>query len=190
MMGAPELTAFEHRFGLEPGEGDLVLEILDAAMGGGDRDTTVRNLLSALRDDRPLAQGLGLPAGASEVLYARATQWFGVGRPERAEPLFRILCLIEGGSADFWVGHGVCLHLTDRVEAARLAFETAARLRPDWALPYVHLAAVALRDRRGEQARRALERFRSLADDSVPDALHEEARRLSAMIDAGAERRA
>lgn len=189
-MSASGLTAFEHRFGLEPGEGDLVLGLLSAAMGGEERDPAARNLLAALRDDRPLAEGLGLPTGASEVLYARATQWFGVGRPERAEPLFRILCLIEGGSADFWVGHGVCLHLTDRVEAARLAFETAARLRPDWALPHVHLAAVALRDRRRDQARRALERFRALADDSVPDAMHGEARRLSAMIDADAERRA
>lgn len=187
-MDNRESTAFEHRFGLEPGEGELVLDLLGTAMGG-ERDSVVRNLLSALRDDRPLAEGLGLPPGASEVLYARATQWFGVGRPERAEPLFRILCLLEGGSADFWVGHGVCLHLTNRVEAARLAFETAVRLRPDWALPHMHLAAVALRERRREDAGQALARFRDRADDTVPDAIRREAMRLSAMIDADAQRR-
>ncbi|WP_062012781.1 hypothetical protein [Aureimonas sp. AU4] len=181
-MNAPPRTGFEQRFDLEPGEGDLVLGLLGPLLADLG-ESRVSPLLSAIRADRPLSEGLGLPPGAGEVLYARATQWFAVGRPEKAEPLFRILCMLDGASADHWVGHGVCLHLADRIEPARLAFETASRLRPGWAVPLFHLAALAVRERRWGDAVAALEQFGLHADADTPETMRREAQRLRTMAD-------
>lgn len=177
-------TPFEKRFDLEAGEGQTVLDLLGAALGAAE-DERIARLVAAIGTDRPPAEGLGLPRGSSEVLYARATQWFAVGRPDRAEPLFRMLCLLEGSVADHWVGHGVCLHLAEQTAAAGLAFRTAQTLRPEWAVPYFHLAAVAVRDRRWAEARTWLGRFRGAVDASVPETMQREAARLEVMARSG-----
>lgn len=179
-MSAVARTPFEQRFDLEPGEGRTVLDLLGTALGAAD-DERVARLVAAIGNDRPPAEGLGLPRNSSEVLYARATQWFAVGRPDRAEPLFRILCLLEGSVADHWIGHGVCLHIAEQTGAAGLAFQTAHALRPDWAIPCFHLAALAVRERRWADARIWLERFRASLDDTVPEAMRREAARLEVM---------
>ena len=67
-----------------------------------------------------------------------------MGKPDRAEPLFRALCIADGRVADYWVGLGVCLRMRKDRESASLAFSVASSLRPDWAVPVFHACELAL----------------------------------------------
>ncbi|WP_294641428.1 hypothetical protein [uncultured Aureimonas sp.] len=177
-----QASALERRFQLEPGESATVVRLLGEALAGFGPQG--HRLAAALGADTSPAAALGFSRGALEALYARATQWFAVGRRERAEPLFRLLCLLDGGDADMWVAHGVCLHIADRIEAAELAFRTAAALRPTWAVPSFHLAAIALRTGDGAEARRlsALFAVQAEADPLVPLSMRREAERLAIAV--------
>lgn len=141
-------------------------------------------IFERLSRGEPLGRALALPAGTEEVLYARAHRWFSAGRPERAEPLFQALCLIDGTSADYWVGYGVCLKLRSALAEASMAFEIAARLRPDWAMPDFHALEIALRTGDYAGAAEHLKNFDARAGaGDIPEAVHSEVARWRAVLE-------
>lgn len=151
-------------------------------------------IFAALAAGRTLGEALGLPSGAVDLLYARAHQWVALGRADRAEPLFRALCLLTG-QADHFVGHGLCLAERGAFAAATLAFEDAARLRPGWPLPHLRRAEVALRQHDRAAAARALSDYDAAVaaagrSNPVASAIAAEAQRLRRALDAGAAREA
>jgi hypothetical protein len=145
-------------------------------------------VLARLAAGRTMGEALDLPPGTVELLYARAHQWFTAGRPDRAEQLFRAVCVLDGTNADSWVGFGVCLRLRDSFEAAAIAFDMAAGCRPAWAVPQFH--ALELATRRGDwpEADRRLAAFDERRDGSVPDALVAEADRIRSAMSLRRER--
>lgn len=174
---APAATPLERMFGLDAEEEALLLRMLrDAVASEG---LNADGFLGALAKGTPVAGALGLPPAVVEVLYARAHQWFTVGRPARAEPLFRALCFADGKVADFWIGHGVCLRLRDEFAGAEVAFSTAAGLSPSWAVPPFHLAELAMRRGDWTAAGRWLTAFSRAADADTPEAMRLEAGRLA-----------
>src|SRR5262249_28652390 len=68
-----------------------------------------RKIFNRLREGASLGEALGVSNDVIEFLYARAHRWIVVGRHEKAEPIFRVLCMLDGESADFWTGLGICL---------------------------------------------------------------------------------
>jgi Flp pilus assembly protein TadD len=167
-------------FGLAPDESEALGRLLHEVAAAKGLDA--RRLVTELDGGRSIGAALGLPAELGDVLYARAHRWFEAGRPERAEPLFRALCTLDGSVADHWVAHGICLRLLDRVEAAETAFVTAVRLRPDWDVPFLHLAGVLARRGHAEAAEKALDAFEARRGASTPETIVEESRRLRSIL--------
>ena len=135
-------------------------------------------IFKKLCDGHSLAEALEIPKGAVDILYARAHQWFAVGRADRAEVLFKALCVIAGETADHWVGYGVCLKMSGRLQEAGQAFAAAARLRADWAIPYFHLFEVYARSGDFARAGQALAAFDIRKDSTTPQTVLSEAERF------------
>ncbi|MGV8938747.1 MAG: hypothetical protein ACOH2J_16635 [Allorhizobium sp.] len=163
-------------FGLEPHETGLLVDMIETSFAS--RGLDAHRLVEGLRSGKSIGSALGVPPGLADTLYERAHRWFSAGRPERAEPLFRALCTLDGTVADYWIGHGVCLRAAGRLALAEIAFAMAARLRPGWALPYFHLSEVLASQRRLDAARQTLALFYELRDDTIPAVVVEEAMRL------------
>ncbi|QJP15548.1 hypothetical protein G3545_18940 [Starkeya sp. ORNL1] len=146
-------------------------------------------IFERLSKGETLGGALALPAGTDEVLYARAHRWFAAGRPERAEPLFQALCLLDGTSADYWIGYGVCLKLRGAFTEAAMAFEIAGRLRPDWAMPDFHTLEIALRTGDFTAAAEHLKNFDAHAGaGDIPDAVRAEVSRWRVALEMRARR--
>ncbi|MBB3950337.1 hypothetical protein [Aureimonas jatrophae] len=170
-------------FALDAAESALLLELVGETLRAeGIEPSTI---LSALARGQGIGASLGLSANSLEVLYARAHGWFHIDRLDRAEALFRVLCIADGSVADYWIGHGVCLRARDDVAGALIAFQMAAVLRPDWAVCQFHLASLAVRRRDAAATAVALNRFEALANVDTPSAMRTEAKRLRAAIDLG-----
>lgn len=140
--------------------------------------------LEGLRQELSFGQALGMTPEISELIYARAHRWFSIGRPDRAEPLFRALCIAEAHVADYWVGLGICLRLRKDWDGAELAFAIASRLQPDWAVPVFHACELALASGDLATAQGRLDRFRELAgrqrpERAVPESMIVEGERLA-----------
>lgn len=131
---------------------------------------------------RDIGQALSVSSEVIDALYARAHGWFALGRAGRALTLFRALCLLDAGNADYWVGYGVCLRLTQQPEHARRAFTAAARLRPAWAVPHFHALELAIAVKRPDEARVSLAAYEERASRETPPAIVQEARRLRAFL--------
>lgn len=167
-------------FDLSGEETSRLVRALDEALR--EQGVDASRFLDAFARGVPLARALGIPASALEVIYARAHQWFSIGRVDRAEPLFRALCAGDGTVADHWVGHGVCLRVLGDPQGAGLALQTAHRLRPEWAIPCFHLAELAaLRGERGE-ALGWLRSFEANVDETTPTSMAKDARRLAGAL--------
>lgn len=176
----PGNSAGRDPFGLDSAEGDLLSQLFSEAAAPLGIDGA--GVYAALRAGRTLGEALGFPADLTDVLYLRAHTWFTAGRPDRAGPLFRALCALDGRCADHWVGHGVCLTLSGAEDEAEIAFATAAALRSDWAVPHFHAAGLAIARGRWEAARAHLGAFRGRQDPGLPDTMLREAGRLEAAI--------
>lgn len=163
-------------FGLGQAEIELLAQVLSEAAAPLGIDGAA--LVDGLAAGRSLGEALRLPPGLGDVLYANAHTWFAAGRPDRAEALFRALCVIQGGVADHWVGYGICLRVSDRTREASLAFATAVALRPDWAIARFHAAdsAIAQADWAGGSGH--LDAFEHHLGPDVPPNMRQEASRL------------
>ncbi|MGQ3211766.1 MAG: hypothetical protein ACT6U0_11515 [Shinella sp.] len=168
-------------FGLDREDATLMVSLcsglLQEAGIDGDR------FLARLEQGDDLGAALGLPAELTEFLYARAHRWFTVDRIDRAEPLFRALCVLDGEVADYWIGLGICLRMRENLNAAALAFSTAALLRPQWAVPAFHAAELAVLAGDYGKAAIFLTRFRETADSTIPDRMAAEAARMTAALE-------
>ena len=118
-----------------------------------------RLVLADLLSGKPLAQALAVPDGTADLLYARAHHWFGIGRYDKAEALFRTLCVLDGNKRDHWLGYGICLKIRSQSEPAVVALRIAAEKDPSSAVPYYHLLDVAIRSGAWGDARNWLQEF-------------------------------
>lgn len=173
-------------FGLAGADADLLEQICGEALGVTGVDAG--RLFDRLRQGQSLGAALGLPHDVTELIYARAHRWFVAGRPDRAEPLFRALCAADGGTADYWIGLGICLRLKGDYAGASLAFSVATDLRPDWAVPAFHAAELALQRRDRTSAEAEIQRFRRLLDAETPERMREEVSRMEQAL--GAQKQA
>lgn len=169
-------AAVARMFDLDPQDADL-LEVYCQEMLG-EVGVDGRAFFDGLREGKTIGEALGLPREALELIYARAHRWFSIGRPDRAEPLFRALCASETGVADYWVGLGVCLRLREELNGAALCFATAARVRPNWAVPAFHAIELALHQGDVEAAAREIALFDRLANASIPARMVEEVEKM------------
>jgi tetratricopeptide (TPR) repeat protein len=147
-------------------------------------------IFERLKAGQSLGRALGMPKGTGDLLYARAHRWFSVGRIDKAEPLFRALCILDEGSANHWVGYGVCLRLRGSLNEADLAFQTAAKLRADWAVPHFHALELAVHRGDWERAAQHLALYDERVTADTADAIKAEAARLRTAIEVhrGADR--
>ncbi len=182
----PRAEARPTLFGLDEAETEMLGALFAEAAASRGLDGAA--IFASLREGATLGQALGLPPRLGEALYARAHGWFNAGRHDRAEALFRALCVLDGRDADHWVGYGVCLRMREARQEAGLAFATAAAIRPAWAVPHFHGAAVAIADERWDEARAHLQAFGRHAGTAVPEAMRGEAARLAAALNLRAGR--
>ncbi len=173
--GATAPGALAAMFGLDAIEHKALGRLFEETMRALGLDGA--RVFARLDAGQTLREALDLPPGTVDLLYARAHQWFSVGRTDKALALFRTLCALAP-DADHWVGYGVCLGLTGAEREAAAAFEAAAQLRPDWAVPHFHLTGLALRVGAVEAAAQAMARFDATLDDGVPDDIRAEQERL------------
>lgn len=172
---------FAAALGLSAEEADAVGEAVASQLDGLGLDGAA--VFARIRRGLPLAEALGFPGGTADLLYGRAYRWLQVGRPERAEPLFRALCVLDGRIADHWIGYGLCLRERRADQDAALAFETAVRLRPEWAVAHFHAFAQSATLGDWPRADEHWRRFTERADDGTPAAIRDEAKRLRAAVD-------
>ncbi len=140
-------------------------------------------IFDRLAAGQSIGQALALPDDVIERIYARAHRLFTLGKLDRATALFRALCLLREEDADFWVGYGVCLRLTDQLARARQAFESGVNLRPDWAVPHFHLLELALHLRQWPQAQAALAAYDARAGGGVAPEIAAESARLRVVLE-------
>jgi tetratricopeptide (TPR) repeat protein len=161
--------------GIDDNELDLLEDFFVAAANA--KGASGRKIFARLRNGATLGQALEVPDTAVEILYARAHRWSAVGRHDKAEPIFRALCIVDGQSADFRCGLGICLRARSAWDEALAAFAMASEVRPRWAVPHFH--ALELCIRRGDWARAATElaAFEQKADSETHPALTAEAER-------------
>lgn len=174
-------TGWAEHFGMRPEDAPLMEELCRSLLREAGLDG--ERFFASLAQGASFGGALGLPPEISELLYSRAHRWFSVERPDRAEPLFRTLCILDGQVADYWVGLGVCLEIGNRPKAAAYAFATAAMLRPQWAIPAYYSAAIALHSGDLAEAGQQLKRFERLADAATPDGIRAEAGRIRAALE-------
>lgn len=186
-MSEPELPApapgptIGAMFDLPPADAALLEEFCREALH--DVGVDGQRFFDRLRQGGTFGAALGLTPDIVELIYARAHRWFAIGRFDRAEPLFRSLCVAEGQVADYWIGLGVCLRLRDDLKGAALAFATAARLRPDWAVPAFHASELALRAGDLAGAEMHIRRFRQHADALIPERMLAEIERMATALE-------
>lgn len=169
-------------FDISPEEGPLLEEVCHAFLKR--KGVEAKGFFERLRAGESLGAALGIPPEILEVVYARAHRWFSVGKPDRAEPLFRALCIADGRVADYWVGLGVCLRMRKDWDSASLAFTVASSLRPDWAVPVFHACELALASGDIPAAGRQMKRLEALlsaerAQVALPEAMLAETRRMA-----------
>lgn len=136
-----------------------------------------------LASGQTVAQALSVPPAVIDVMYARAHSWFALGRMDRAQTLFRALCLLDEQNADYWVGYGVCLRLGQRLDNAAKAFDIAAALRPDWAIPHFHAFELALSQGLFDEAQKSLLAYRERVTPDIPPPVVQEIQRLQAALE-------
>lgn len=149
-----------------------------------------------LSSGQDVAQALSVPPAVIGVLYARAHGWMSLGRIDRARTLFRALCLLDGRNADYWVGYGACLRMAQpsadvspqpdgarQYDNAAKAFEIAALLRPDWAVPHFHALELSLYLRRWDRARASLAAYQARLTPDIPPSVAQEAQRLRKVLE-------
>lgn len=131
-------------------------------------------VFSQLTAGANLGQALALSPDIVELIYARAYGWFAQSRADRAEPLFRALCLLDDRCADYWIGYGACLRINNQPETAAKAFKAAAALRPEWAIPHFHALELAVSRKDWDEARNHLTAYEARANtDTPPDIVAE-----------------
>ncbi len=171
-------------FDLSPEDGPLLEEVCRAFLR--QKGVEAGRFFEALRSGQGLGAALGISPEILELVYARAHRWFSVGKPDRAEPLFRALCIADGRIADYWVGLGVCLRMRKDWTSASLAFSVATRLRPDWPVPVFHACELALACGDVAAAGGLMRRIRELAGDApqaLPAPMMAEAKRMAKAIE-------
>lgn len=177
---ALEATALGEMFALDARDEGLLAEQLAAC--AAERGLQADRLIRGLAAGRSIGAALGVSPALGEALYAKAYRWCEVGRLDRALPLFRALCIVDGTVADYWAGYGLCLRTVDQPDLAELAFGMAAALRPDWALPFFHLAAVAATTGRDAESAALLDAFDARVGKLSDDPLKVEASRLRLVL--------
>lgn len=174
---SPARPGFERLFGLEPDDARLLAEHCAPILAQAGIDPG--RFFERLDGGGTMGEALGLPPEAGELIYARAHRWFAVDRPDRAEPLFRALCIADGRQADHWAGLGICLRIRAELAQARLAFAMASYLRPGWAVAHFHAGELELHAGELEEAAALLALFERTRDDDTPPAMVAEARRMA-----------
>jgi tetratricopeptide (TPR) repeat protein len=162
------------------------LEIDDAELGlledyfieaAAAKGASGRKIFARLRRGAAFGQALEIPKAAVEILYSRAHRWSTLGRHEKAEPIFRALCIVDGESADFWTGLGICLRARSAWDEALAAFATASGQKPQWAVPHFHALELCIRRGAWTRAATELAAFEQKADSETHPVLAAEAGR-------------
>lgn len=167
----------------DPGAAEfLLLEQLFVAAATA-RGLPGRKIVARLKDGVLLGQALGIKREPVELLYARAHRWGTIGEHARAERLFGALCIVDAGSADHWVGLGICLRARSAWPEALAAFERATALRPQWAVPHLHVLELSARSRDWTRAAAELAAFEQKTTTETPPALTAEAERYRVAIE-------
>ena len=146
---ATEAASLGASLGLNDAELDLLGMLFgEFASASGLNGTAI---FTRMRQGKSIGEALDLPKGSNELLYDRAHKWFSAGRIDKAQPLFRALCILDGRDANYQIGYSVCLRQSGDLDQAKLAMERALLLRPDWAVARYH--AIELFARTGDWAR-------------------------------------
>jgi tetratricopeptide (TPR) repeat protein len=172
----PTVSRLAAALDIDDSDLDLLEEFFLAATAAQGAQSALlgRKIFARLRAGASIAQALGVSDGMIEFLYARAHRWMVVGRHEKAEPIFRVLCIIDGESADFWTGFGICLKARAAWDEAVAAFNMASQKRPQWPVPHFHALELSLRREAWTKAAAELAAFDKKADSATPAVLRAE----------------
>src|SRR5690606_5355889 len=98
-----------------------------------------------------LREHLGLPGRAADAFYALGFNSLAAGQIRRAEKFFFLQCMVQPECAHGFVAYGLCLARRDQLNLAELMFSVAARVEPQWAVSWFHLAAVRMSQGRADE---------------------------------------
>lgn len=175
-------SSLAHTLGIEEGDLDQLGEFFAemAAPLGIDG----RRAFAKLRKGAAFGKALGITPKAVEFLYFRACKWFQAGCPEKAEPIFRALCILEAERADFWAGLGVCLRTRGAWDDALAAFDKAAQTRPGWVVPCFHKLEIFVRQQAWAKAAWEMAQMEAIKAPDVPRQFAIEAEKYKKAIEA------
>jgi tetratricopeptide (TPR) repeat protein len=147
-----------------------------------EKGVSGHKIFARLRKGAAFGQALDISKAAVETLYSRAYRWSALGRHDKAEAIFRTLCIIDGKSEDFWTGLGICLRARSAWDEALAAFATASDQRPQWAVPHFHALELCIRRADWTRAATELAAFDRKADGETHPALTAEAERYRKVL--------
>lgn len=167
--------------GLNPAELDACEAVLKLLMPDADLD--VVKVFAGLRKGLTLIEALGLPVETVDLLYAQALARFGAGDHLAALSLFQALSFLAPETRDHWLGLGICARALDRLDVARVAFETSVALAPMTAAPRFHLCEVLCQQGMWREAGGEARAFQSAVMAPEKASLAPEMKRLAALIE-------
>jgi len=115
-----------------------------------------------------LAEALALPDGTCDFLYASAYRWLSIGNYNKAEPLFRILCLISGGESDYWIGYALCLREHRIWDGVEQCLSIAESISPERAVSHFYRVESLILQEKWEEAKSAFETFEKHINSNSP----------------------
>ncbi len=126
----------------------------------GYSESQLDALQKRIEGGEPLYQILRIEGTLLDERYTLALGQYKSGKLDRAEELFRWLCLMNGTSSAYWMGLGACLQGQERWGEARTAYALAVAWSPTddlTALYYLGLCTYQLGDT--EATKKALKTF-------------------------------
>lgn len=138
--------------------------------------TTDEKLLrERVRQAGSVKNALGIENDLYEALYSRAFHFLRLGYAKRAQTLFFVLCALDGGEVNNWLGFGACLQARGETELALAAFEYATKLQPQSPSAHLRRLGVLIQMKIYDEAREALEQFDATVNSADETSLIEAA---------------
>jgi tetratricopeptide (TPR) repeat protein len=182
----PPVSSLAESLGVEDDDLDLLEDFFIQATA--PKSLPGGKIFTALKKGASFGKALGISNDMVEFLYARAHRWVAVARYERAEPIFRTLCIVDANAADFWVGLGICLQARSAWDEALAAFVAASEKKPQWEIPHFHALDLCIRRKDWVKATAELAAFEKKADKETHSAIVAEVNKYKKVLQLQAQR--
>ncbi|MBQ7457144.1 MAG: SycD/LcrH family type III secretion system chaperone [Desulfovibrio sp.] len=150
---------------------DSVNKTVEELVGSiGFTPSQYEEVREALLKGVPLYQIMGIADSVMDARYAVAYRCYTTGNFADAEKIFQWLCSYNTGSSTYWMGLGATRQALAEYDAAVDAYQYAAiNSALEDPAPFYYSAMCFVKQKKGEEAKVALQTILTLADPKNPE---------------------